>query len=321
MSNFRFEHPAFLLGLLAMVAFLIYRTYVKQTLPGPVLRYSDTRLMANVPVGLRVRLRKIPDVLLLAALCLLIIVAAGPQTNRASASISGSGLDIAIALDISGSMAANDIQPDRFAAAREIIARFIDERATDRIGLVVFAENAYYLVPLTLNHNILRQQLGTAQLSSSLGLGERTAVGIGIASAANMLRNSDAPERVMILVTDGTSNAGTVDPITAAQTAAALNIRIYAVGIGSSTAQSTDVALDESTLQQVASMTGGAYYSATDRETLDQIYREINRLETIDFSRQIEAVWVDWQTPWLLLALALLIVERLLRRTIFQAIP
>jgi Ca-activated chloride channel homolog len=339
MSEFRFAHPFVLPLLLLMLGWLGYR-YIRTRFRDdvPTLLYSDTRLMEGLPQSLKVRLRHLPDVLRLLAWVLLLVALARPQTGNARELLRGQGVDIVLALDISGSMAALDFEPGtRLDAAKTVIAEFITGREFDRIGLVVFARNAFHQSPLTLDYDVLRELLNEVKIVNEIvdanGLPlllDGTAIGLGMASAGTMLRDSTALEKVIVLLTDGDNNAA-IDPVTAAEAMAALGIRVYTIGMGKTgqipIADETgniiyiESDLDEETLNTIATLTGGLYFRAEDTQGLEQIYDEINRLERSRVERQVFIPWQDqaWTVMWA--ALVLLIVERVLRWTVLQAVP
>lgn len=320
MTDFRFEYaPVFLLLIPAIL--LAIRWWIGQSrrMP-PVLRYSDTRLLAGLPAGVRLRLRRIPDILRITAWILILIALARPQSGSGEEILRGSGIDIVMALDISDSMASADFNGlTRFDAAREVIRDFINGRLYDRIGLVVFAEDAFYQAPLTLDYHILIQIMEQVPLAGDIGLSNKTAIGLGIASSTNMLRRSTAPDRVIILLTDGANNAGEIDPISAAQAAAAFGIRIYTIGIGM--AGDSENALDEATLIQIASIADGRYFNALNLTDLQNVYEQIDRLERSPVERKLNILWQDQAWALLIFALVLLLLERFLRHTLFQTIP
>lgn len=327
---FRLAHPVALgLLLLPIIFWLVVRPR-----PESALRYSDTRLMAGLPTSWRVRLRKLPDILRALAWVILVIVLARPQAGRTQELIRGQGVDIVLALDISESMNTQDFgEQNRLEAAKDVIAEFIHERDFDRIGLVVFARQAFHQSPPTLDYDVLTQLLDEVQLASVLGIEQGTAIGLGLASAANMLRDSQAPSKVIILLTDGAHNAEGISPVDAAMSLALLGIRVYTIGVGSSnavpvaispdgTTQYVENGLDEATLIQVAEMTSGRYFRAEELGDLRAVYDQINILEKSDIERQVFISWQD-QAAWVLLpaALLLLIAERVLRHTTFQTVP
>ncbi len=330
---FRFAHPAaFLLLFLPLVALLILRLRWWNNQPATML-YSDIRLMADLPTSWRVRFRLLPDVLRMLAWVLLVIALARPQSGQAQEIIRGQGIDIVLALDISGSMAALDFDPQsRLQAAKAVIGDFILGREYDRIGLVVFAKDAFHQAPPTLDYPVLLELLDEIQLAPALGLEDGTAIGLGLASAANMLRNSPVPSRVVILLTDGANNSGSVDPLSVAKTLSHLGIRVYTIGMGKvglvpvpadnlGNTRMVESDLDEPNLEAIANTANGRYFRAIDLVSLEQVYDQINTLERSEVQRQ---VYVRWQEQSLFLlagVLILLIVERGLRYTVFQTVP
>lgn len=338
-AEFRFAHPFVLALLLVMAGTLLFR-YARDRLRDqpPTLLYSDIRLIEGLPLGWRVRLRRLPDILRLIAWVLLVIALARPQSGNAREVIRGQGVDIVLALDISGSMAALDFEPGtRLNAAQAVIDTFIEGREFDRIGLVVFARNAFHQSPLTLDYDVLRQLLDEVKIVNEIVdadgqplLLDGTAIGLGMASAGTMLRDSTAPNKVIVLLTDGDNNAA-LDPLTAAQAMAVLGVRVYTIGMGK-TGQIPiadavgnivyiESDLDEQALSDIASLTGGLYFRAEDTQGLEQIYDEINRLERSRVLRQVFIPWQDQAWTVMTAALILLITERILRWTLLQVVP
>jgi Ca-activated chloride channel family protein len=268
-------------------------------------------------------------------LALLIVALARPQSVDAQRVIKGEGVDIALALDISGSMGSLDFEPqNRLEAAKQVIEAFAAERPYDRIGLTVFASVAFSQSPLTIDHAVLTRLLSQVDLAPRLNIDDGTAIGLGLANAANMLKDSNAKSKIIILLTDGVNNSGQIDPLTAAEAAKALDIKVYTIGAGkpglvpvpqqSLFGQRVVMAeseLDEETLQQIADKTGGLYFRAEDAAGLRRVYEEIDALEKSDveirtFSLHEElAGWLLW------LALLLLISELLLGQTVFRRLP
>ena len=305
----------------AAVPFLL--PYLWKERMGPVgMRYSYAGLVGASGGGHRIRLVRIEPLLRFTALVLLIVAAARPQLGSVQEIIRGEGVDIAVAIDISGSMGETDFQPHRLGAAKEIIAQFIDERQYDRIGLVVFSRDAFIQSPPTLDHDVLLRLLADVHLADELAIEDGTAIGSGLATAANMLKDSDADSRLVTLITDGVNNAGALDPITAARAAEKLGIKLYTIGVGGEeeTGQQHS-ALDVETLSQIADITGARFYRASDAEGLRGIYSEINALEkseveVLHFTRYQElALW------FLLPALALLAADLVLTQTVLRKIP
>lgn len=335
--NFEFANP-WLLLLLAMLPLLaLYYWRAGRRAKPAAMQYAATSLTRGLGQSWKLSLRPILPVLRLLTLALLVLGLARPQMVQGQETIHGEGIEIALALDISGSMASLDFQPDnRLEAAKRVINDFVEERPYDRIGLVVFASDAYNQSPLTLDHNMVSRSLDQVELAEQLGLEDGTAIGLGIANAANMLASSasDAKSKVVILLTDGVNNSGEIDPLTAAEAARALGIKVYTIGAAKpglvpvpiDTMFGTDITyqesvLDEAVLQQVADLTGGKYYRAEDSEGLQAIYDEINDLE----KSQVEVeVYNEYQEliAWVLIpALALLLLELALRYTVFRTAP
>lgn len=310
---------------LAVVPWLVWRARrTRGERPG--LRFSAAEASAELPRTGWARLRGLPSLLLLSALTLSIVALARPQVEDARSTRTAEGIDIVLALDASTSMSAEDFYPTRFEAAREVAADFIRGRRSDRIGLVVFAAQAYTQAPLTLDYSFLQQMLREVRMGL---IEDGTAIGTAIATATARLRDSDAESRVLILLTDGQNNRGQIDPLTAAEAAAQFGVTIYPVGVGSDSVPlgiqdlmpGLAPQIDEETLREVASLTGGRYFRATDTEALREIYDEIARLETTEIESET-VLNVDERYPWLLgPALALLGLSVLLSSTRLRRVP
>ena len=334
MSDLSFQSPWLLLLLpLAAVPTLLSYSW-NRWMGQATMRYTDIGLVASSRRSLRLRLTPFVPALRLFALGLVIVAAAGPRLADAREVIRGEGVDIAIALDVSGSMAETDFEPHRLAAAKDIITDFIGERRYDRIGLVVFAREAFIQSPPTLDHGALVHLLKDVGLASEMAIEDGTAIGSGMATAANMLKDSSAESKLVTLITDGVNTGGELDPITVATAAEAVGIKLYTIGVGrnqggedSQLASSDSGAgiqenpLDEETLMRIAAITNAKYYRATDTEELRGIYAEINALEKTDveilnFVRYREILF------WFLVpALLLLLLEFILSNTAFRRLP
>jgi Ca-activated chloride channel family protein len=272
-------------------------------------------------------------------LALLIIALARPQLTRSETSVRASGVDIVMAIDLSGSMAAEDEgfklhgqQVNRVTIAKDVLQKFIEKRPNDRIGLVAFAGRAYIAAPLTLDHDFLLQNLDRLNLGS---IEDGTAIGSALSAAVNRLRDLKSKSKLVILMTDGQNNAGKIPPLTAAEAAQSLNVKVYTVGVGtrgSARIPATDMFgrrvyqmiqadIDEDTLQGIAKKTGGKYYRADSTDTLRKIYDEIDKLETTEVETkkyvQIEELlaWAVWP------GLGLLMLEILLGNTVWRKLP
>jgi Ca-activated chloride channel family protein len=327
----RFASPWLLLLLVMPLLLALLPLWVRRRTRPATLQYSDLRLITHFAPSLRQRGRFILPTMRYIALALLIVALARPQSGSAREIITGEGIDIAIVLDISGSMAALDFEPNRLGAAKHVILDFIEERQYDRIGLVVFATEAFSQVPPTLDYQVLQRILDETQVSWDIGLDSGTAIGLGLANGANMLRDSEAKSRVIVLLTDGANNSGQIDPLTAAEIAQTLEIKAYTIGAArpgpaplpfpDGHIEYRDSEIDEETLRQIADITGGLYFRAEDEQGLQEIYDTINQLERSQvevrtFTRYTElAVWL------VLPAGLLLAVEMLLGRTVFRTIP
>lgn len=327
----RFASPWLLLLLLVPLALALWPLVARNRQRTATLQYSDLRLTTHLSPSIRYRLRFVLPVLRLLALALLIFALARPQSGSAREIISGEGVDIAIVLDISGSMAALDFDPNRLGAARQVIHNFIDSRQYDRIGLVIFASEAFSQVPPTLDYSVLERILDETQVSWDIGLDSGTAIGLGLANGANMLRDSEADSRVIILLTDGANNSGQIDPLTAAQVAKALDIRVYTIGAArpgpaalpfpDGRIEYRDSEIDEETLKEIADITGGLYFRAEDEIGLQEIYSTINELERSKVEVRTFTRYTELAVYFILTALTLLILEVLLRRTVLRKIP
>lgn len=327
----RFENPRILWLLLVLVPMAVY--YVYRTLQGrAAIRLSTVRGVERLRRTYRYWLRHTPFVLRCAVVALVIFAMARPQTAEDRQNINAEGIDIVMALDISGSMLARDFQPDRLSAAKDIGSKFILGRPTDRIGLVVFAGEAFTQSPITTDHVSLVNLMNQIQIGM---IADGTAIGNGLATAVNRLKESDSPSKVIILLTDGVNNSGQIDPMTAAQIAADYGIRVYAIGIGSEGVAPTPVLnawgaidfvqakveIDEEILRRIAEETGGRYFRATDNTKLAEIYAEIDRLEKTEVEVENFVKYSEVYHVWLLLAIVLLVVEMLCRYLFLRQIP
>ena len=267
------------------------------------LLFSSISKLDGVSSGYKVWLSRATLLLYAVAFTLFVFSLARPQSQNTTVERNAEGIDIVISLDISSSMLAEDIKPNRLVASKELAADFIDKRISDRIGINVFARESFTVVPPTLDYSLVKSMLETVDLGM---VRDGTAIGMGIATAVNRLRDSKAESKVIILLTDGMNNSGEIDPITAGEIADTYGIRIYTVGIGSrGTApypvddpifgrryQNVEVNIDEEMLQQISQQTGGRYWRATDLEQYTEIYQEIDRLEQSEIE---EITYVDYE--------------------------
>ena len=326
MSGLSFDSP-WLLFLLVVVPVLAALPYLWRKRMGPAgMVYADSRLISGSARSLRLRLLRFVWALRFVALALLVIAAARPQVSDAREVIRGEGVDIAVAVDISGSMGQTDFTPNRLEAAKQIVAEFIEEREYDRIGLVVFSQDAFIQSPPTLDHDVLLQLLRDVHLADQLGIEDGTAMGSGMATAANMLKDSDSESKLVTLITDGVNNAGEIDPITVATAADTLGIKLYTVGVGTADPEGPpgaagEGALDEKALQEIANITNAKFYKATDTEGLRNIYAEIDALEKSEVEVLVFTRYEEVLAWFLVPALALLLIEFILSRTMFRRFP
>lgn len=279
----------------------------------------------------RIYLRHLLFLLRILALSLLIVVMARPQSSRAWETQTTEGIDIIIALDISGSMLARDFKPDRLEVAKETAQRFISGRPNDRIGLVIYAGESFTQCPLTTDHAVLINLISDIKAGI---IADGTAIGSGLGTSVSRLRDSDAKSKVIILLTDGVNNSGSVDPITAAEIAKTFGIRTYTVGIGSMGEapypvqtpfgiqyQNMKTEIDEDLLRQISDLTDGQYFRATSKQTLTKIYEQIDQLEKTKIEVKEYSKKQEGYLMFAISALGLILIEFLLRNTIFKTIP
>ena len=327
--HFASPYYLWLLALIVpMIAYYVWR--VRQG--GAAIQISTVEGVLRAPKSVRYYLRHLPFVLRTAAYALLVVALARPQGIEQNVRTSTEGIDIMLSIDVSGSMLARDFKPDRITAAKEVAASFISDRVGDRLGLVVFAGEAFTQSPLTTDQSTLQTLL--ARIRSGL-IEDGTAIGNGLATAINRLRESEAKSKVIILLTDGINNRGEIAPMTAAEIARAQGIRVYTIGVGTRgtapypavdmfgnmTFINQKVEIDEKTLTEIARLTGGRYFRATDKEKLQAIYDEINQLEKSRVEVIERITYHELFLGWVLAALALLTAELLLSNLVLKRIP
>ena len=330
--HFASPHYLWLLTLLVpMIAYYVWRTLQG----GAAIQISTVAGLVRAPKSLRYYLRHLPFVLRAAAFALLVVALARPQNIEQNVRTSSEGIDIVMALDVSASMLARDFTPDRITAAKQVAGSFIADRYGDRIGLVVFAAEAFTQSPLTTDQSTLQTLL--SRVRSGVIDDSGTAIGTGLATAINRLRESEAKSKVIILLTDGVNNLGQIAPLTAAEIARAQGIRVYTIGVGtmgSAPYPAVDiygqptggtvmakVEIDEKTLRAIAEQTGGKYFRATDNAKLKAIYDEINQLEKSKVEVTERISYHEEFVPWLLAAFAALLAELLLANLVLKRIP
>lgn len=327
-----FANPRILWLLLLLVPLAAYYVY-RAIQGGAAIKISSVEGLKGAPRTVRYYLRHVPFALRCAALTLIVIAMARPQSAEHNSRTTAEGIDIVLAIDISGSMLARDFRPDRITAAKEVASSFIGDRYGDRIGLVVFAGEAYTQSPLTTDQSSLQTLLG--RIRSGV-IADGTAIGNGLATAINRLRESDAKSKVIILLTDGVNNRGEIAPLTAAQIAKEFGIKIYTIGVGTEgeapfpvfdnngrVVQTVNmkVEIDEPMLRKIASETGGEYFRATDRQTLQAIYDRINEMEKSRVEIAEYTTLHEEYLPYLIAAIVLLVLEFITNRIILKRIP
>ncbi len=281
----------------------------------------------------RGRLRIVLPILRGLAFVALVIALARPQETLKEENIKAEGIDIVLVMDLSSSMLARDFVPDRLEVSKEVAAQFVDKRPYDRIGLAVFSGEAFTQCPLTTDHNIVKDYLESLKCGI---LEDGTAIGMGLATAVNRLKDSESVSKVVILLTDGVNNSGYIQPMTAAQIASQFDVKVYTIGIGSVGEALTPVSvrsdgryifglarveIDEQLLKEIAEMTGGKYFRATSKEGLEEIYANIDQLEKTEIEVTTIRRYSEEFFAFAGLAILLLILELILRYTIFRALP
>lgn len=330
-SEVSFAYP-WLFLLLLIVPLMVLWYVFRGRRNKPELQVSSLEGFRNRKKSVVVRLMHLLFVFRCLAVAFIITALARPQTRLSWQDMSTEGIDIMLSMDLSASMLAKDFKPNRLESAKSVAVEFIEKRPSDRIGLVVFSGEAYTQCPLTIDHSILKTLLSTVEPNF---LPDGTAIGLGLATAVNRLRESKAKSKVIILITDGENNVGSISPLTAAEIAQQYGIRVYTIGVGSrGMAYSpisklnnefifgyVEVRIDEALLQKIAEMTNGKYFRATTHEGLKEIYRQIDELErtkfdVTEFRGKKEEFW-----PLALAAAIFLFGEWLLRNTLMRSIP
>lgn len=331
MQGIYFADPDYL-WLIALLPLWLLWEYLTRIQAQPHLKWSSLAGFRATTFGLA-WLRPVLLLLRFLALTALILAIARPQTKDVSTrTVTNSGIDIVMAIDVSSSMLAQDLKPSRLQALKRVASAFIDNRVSDRIGLIVYAGESYTKTPITSDKNIVKSSLRDISYEGLIEDG--TAIGMGLATAVNRLKDSRAKSKVIILLTDGMNNSGFIDPRIAAELALEYSIKTYTIGLGSNgTARApigilpngkfkyglTKVEIDEKLLQTIAKTTGGRYYRATDNQRLEEIYDEINKLEKTEVEEFKYYNYEEKFRPLALLALTLLTVEWIFRKTIFKS--
>jgi len=330
MNNITFANPNLLYLLLLIIPVIVWYIFKHHKISASI-QLSTLKGIGTKHFTYKHILRHVMFAFRMLAFALLIIALARPQSTLNWKNEKTEGIDIVLALDISSSMLARDFEPDRLEASKDLAIQFINGRKNDRIGLVVFSGESFTQCPLTTDHNVLINLF--RDIESGI-IEDGTAIGMGLATAVNRLKDSKSPGKVIILLTDGVNNAGTIAPITAAELAQTFGIKVYTIGVGSMgqapypvntpygvQLRNMPVEIDEELLEDIAQSTGGKYFRATNNDKLQQIYEEIDQLEKIEievkeYSRKKEEFLL-----FVLIASALLLVEIVLRNTVLRQIP
>jgi len=329
--NIEFSSPYWLLLLAIIPLMLLYKYYSKRQEIEP-MTFSTLESISGLYSWKEKAIKYLP-ILRYLALAALMLAMARPQQTLKEEVVKAEGIDIILAMDLSSSMLAKDFDPDRLTVSKEVAAKFVDKRVYDRIGLVVFAGDSFTQTPLTTDHNILKDFLANIECGM---LDDGTAIGMGLATATNRLKNSKSKSKVIILLTDGVNNAGYIKPLTAAEIAEEYDMKIYTIGVGTTGAALTPVNrrndgkfvfgmskvnIDEKLLSEISKMTGGRYFRATDEAMLNSIYDEIDQLEKTEMEVNVFKRYKDIFRIPLILAFGLLLLEFILRQSILRTLP
>lgn len=330
LNEWKFANPEYFY-LSAIIPLLVLR-YIFSAKRGKIfMKFSSVSAFADHKSSLKSKMQHTLFVLRILGIAALISALARPQTSSSEKTVSTEGIDIILSLDMSASMLAEDFKPNRLEAAKKTAAQFVDKRMNDRIGLVVFAGESYTQCPITVDHDVIKNLL--ASLKSGT-LTDGTAIGSGLATAVSRLKESKAKGRAVILLTDGVNNTGNVAPLTAAEIARTFGIRVYTIGVGSrgmapypiktpfgTQYQNMEVEIDETVMKRIAELTDGQYFRATDNKSLEQIYKDIDKLEKTKIDVSMYSRHTEEYLPFAFLALGLFLAELLLRYTYFRSIP
>jgi Ca-activated chloride channel family protein len=324
-TGITFASPWFL-WFLALVPVVLYYSLKNFQRSASALSLPGTPAAAGRQVNIRILALRFLPFLRALSLSLIIIALARPQSVTGIETIDTEGIDIVMATDLSKSMELEDFKPNRIEAAKKIGIEFINRRPSDRIGLVVFAGESFTLCPLTIDHSVVISQL--AKVTPDF-LENGTAIGMGLATCVDRLRESNARSRVAILLTDGVNNSGSIDPMTAAELAVKYRVKVYTIGVGSINGAELQLPgmggfipsdIDEALLQNISKMTGGRYFRATDNAALRNIYQEIDRLEKVKIQSSIYQDKTEMYFPWLIAAFFFIGIEFLARFVFLKAI-
>ncbi len=329
LENTNFGQPVFLY-FLAIIPLLIVWKITKGRRQQASVAVSSIPGIKNINTW-KNSLRNIPFALRLLALGCIILALAHPRTSNDEQQTEGQGIDIILCIDVSGSMTAQDFTPNRLEAAKKVASDFVDRRVADRIGIVIFSGESFTQCPLTTDHAVLKLQID--QIRNGL-LEDGTAIGSGLATSVDRLRGSKAKTKIIIMLTDGVNNGGLIDPSTAKEIAKAYGIKVYTVGVGTEgvaptpvstpmgiVMQNEKVAIDEKLLQNISAETGGAYFRAKDNAGLENIYKEIDKLEKSKVQITTFHRYTEKFYPFVFAAMVFLLLEVILRFTVFKKFP
>lgn len=330
-----FANIEYLFLLLLLIPYIVWYV-LKRKKSEPSLQVSDTRVYAHAPKSYKLYLLHVPFILRIITLAMVIIILARPQTTNNWQNTEVEGIDIMLAVDVSTSMLAEDLKPNRLEAAKLVASEFINGRPNDNIGLTIFAGESFTQCPLTVDHTVLLNLFqGIKGDIAQRGLIEDgTAIGMGIANAVTRLKDSKAKSKVIILLTDGSNNKGDISPLTAAEIAKTFGIRIYTIGVGTNGMApypyptvagvqyiQVPVEIDESTLTKIAGTTNGNYFRATSNSKLQEVYKEIDKLERTKLNVKEYSKRKEEYQWFAIIALLCIFSEVLLRNSILKKIP
>lgn len=327
-----FKNPYFFALLAVIIPYILWYA-LKYKKSQPALKMPETAKYRYVPKSFRIYLMHVPFILRIILLILVVIILARPQSKNTWSNTDVEGIDMMLAVDVSTSMLAQDFKPNRVEALKEIAKRFIETRPNDNIGLTVFAGEAYTQCPLTIDHSILMSLYETVdcQMAANGTLEDGTAIGDGIMNSLIRLRDSKAKSKVLILLTDGVNNRGNISPMTAAEIAKKNKVRIYTVGIGKNgmamyplptggtVMMPTEI--DEKTMTDIAELTGGKYFRAKKNSELEEIYREIDKMERTKFNVTQYSKRNELYEPFAVAVLIVFLLELLMRLVVLKRLP
>ena len=325
-KHLSFAHPYFF-ALLLLMPFIIWWQQRTKKEDNPALRLTTLSGLNAAQAGGKATFRPLLFILRIVTLVALTIALARPQSSNTTENIDSEGIDIVLAIDVSGSMVAEDFKPNRIEAAKAAALKFVDERPTDRIGLVIFSGESFTMCPITIDHNVLKEQI--SQVKNGM-IVDGTAIGMGLATSVDRLRNATGKSKVIILMTDGVNNMGLIDPETGLEIAKAYHIRVYTIGIGTQgmapvptpngQKQMMQVEIDEPLLKKIAAETNGKYFRATGNQSFVDIYADINKMEKTRIDVTSYKHSAELFFPFALIAVFCLALEMLLRYTLFKSI-